>query len=1014
VRLGQAVAFVVLAAGGVAALTWAGGGFLGEGLDAERPQVEATDAAGAPLSTGIALDELIGDSQRSIPGRMQDGKTGSVGARESVARSWTDGQTRIEFPRFLAWTFSAREIEPFRDPATGEQGFRYRGVRIAFYRDPETRAEAEALRDDPVGGRLLQLEVEADEGWAEFAAQVSRPEKPLVRLPGSARLRDHQRDLTVVCDDTTVDLDAGTAVGAGDLVAEHPAYSLRGCGMRIDGHGSRFEIVKNADVRIRDQGRRPGLGGEGSIRPSRVRAAGGVVLAPLAPAEGKGYRVVIERDVRVEQHGGPSLTADTAEVVVVPEPGREGAAATTYALRSFVADGRVSMSRPGDEPEAQPSSLSVFCDRLRHDPTVGPEGLTVLEGTCRATYRGAFSPSEGGTTRGLVRASCRRSMTIGPAGEGRPAGDLRLSLEGDAVVERTEAAGAEAPERLEAPRIELFLRKTDPRATTSAADPGSFAAVAFTADGGVRIDGPRLSGTASTLVGLDLDRPDFRLRAEGPDASFEVADLGHDPRRTARRPRGVASDAPAPASPGATDARRRFDLVALRAEGDVHATLLASGSGPLRLEGRSLDYDRATGAVLLGAGASDAWMALDAGEGRETRVAAPKIVFDAAQGVLTTDGETDAVVWLGAGGSTRAKAVETDRVRVRGEARIAISGGRAEGAPIVVAIEGGGSIETVGAGAVAERLRAERIELRVGETTGPPASLFPSAALARPARDATPASAGTPSPASSAPTRAERWNVRSRGMAVRLASFGGGFDALRSFEARGGVVAKTDAHAVEGESLSYDGASKIATVVAPPGEPASLRLGQGEETQRAWAHEIRVTLEDGRPVRALLVRPATVVLFRETADGGVERLRLRTEGDLEVGAATAKTVGRTAVSRSERAKGGADWSEPATLWTPDLTVEAPGLLGGGKVQVRRLVARGAGTRFETGAPEASGVAAIGDSIVYDAVAGTVTVRDSARALFLQKERRIEARSLVYDLKTGLPDFEGPRMVLGGP
>jgi hypothetical protein len=1012
VRLVQGILFVGLAGGGVALLSWAGGGFFGSGPSGERPQVEASDRA-PPPGTGLALEQLVGDSRRTIPGRIGDEKTGSVGARESESRTWTDKPTgeRFEFPRFLAWTFSASEIEPFRDATTGEQGFRYRDVRIVFYREPKTRAEAQALRDDPVAGRLLGLEVEADEGWASFAAQVATPDKPLVRLPKSARLRDHVRNLTVVCDDTTVDLDAGTAEGAGDLVAEHPACSLRGRGMRIDQHGSRFEILQGADVRLRDAGpsRRAGVvaGPEGSMRPSRVRAKGGAVLAPLAAAEGKGYRVVIERDVKIEQDDGPTLVADAAEVVVRPvEAAADSAASDAYALESFVAEGHVSMSRAGSEPADQPSLLSVFCDRLRHDPATGGVGLTVLEGDCRATYRGAFSPSEGSTTRGLVRASSRRSLSIGPAGDDHPAGDLRLTLDGDAVVERSEAAGAEAPERVEAPRIDLFLRSVRPAAVTSPTDPASFQAVAFTATGGVRLDGPRIAGSATALVGLDLDKSDFRLVAHGPDAEFEVADGA---RGTARGS-GSAGARPLVDRTGTSSKgdRRRFDLVALRAQGDVQASLAGAGASPVRLEGHSLSYERATGAVLHGLGGRPAWMSTGAGADREHRVAAPRIAFRSAEGVLATEGETEATVWLGGARESRVAAPETDRVWVRGGRRISLAGRRAAGSPILVTIDGGGTLETRGPGGPGERLRAEHVEIEVGETaTGSPA-FFGGSGVAKPSTAAT-----SPS-ATSAPAReATRWTIRSRGLEVHLAALGGGFDALRSFSAAGGVVAKTDDHVVEGERLAYDGASGVATVVAPPSGPASLRLGSGERAQRAWAREIEVALADGKPVRALLRRPATVVLFREGKGGAVERLRLRTEGDLHVTPEGAKAVGRTAVTRTEREAGGTEWSKPATLWTPDLAVEATGLLGGARAEIRRLVARGEGTRFESGEPGGDGMAAIGDSIVYDAVVGTVTVRDAKQTLFLQKGRRIESTWFTYDLKTGLPDFEGARMTLGG-
>ena len=142
-----------------------------------------------------------------------------------------------------------------------------------------------------------------------------------------------------------------------------------------------------------------------------------------------------------------------------------------------------------------------------------------------------------------------------------------------------------------------------------------------------------------------------------------------------------------------------------------------------------------------------------------------------------------------------------------------------------------------------------------------------------------------------------------------------------------------------------DAASDEVRIEGTRGESAKLRFGSGLASQRAWAPSIRVSLRDGKPTNATLAAPATVLLVRELEGTKAERIELRAEGELSITAQGAETRGRTALQRSERPSPNAPFSTPSTLWTPHLVVEADRLLGGGKADLRRVTARGDGTRF---------------------------------------------------------------------
>jgi lipopolysaccharide export system protein LptA len=357
-----------------------------------------------------------------------------------------------------------------------------------------------------------------------------------------------------------------------------------------------------------------------------------------------------------------------------------------------------------------------------------------------------------------------------------------------------------------------------------------------------------------------------------------------------------------------------------------------------------------------------------------------------------------------------------ERVAVRAGTRVVVEGRRAPGVELAVRLEGGGSLEMVGPSGVGDRLRAQDVRIDIGKA--PPGQASPLFGSARVAARPKPRASAAGSPAAERTARpATRWTLESHGLEMALADEQAepkGF-GMRRFEATGGVVARTDDHRVEGDRLSFDGKTGLARVFGGPREMAALQLGQGEGSQRAWAREMEVSLADGRPSRALLRAPATVVLLRKPDEGKtvVERLELRAEGDVTIVPSQAETRGRTALTRTTRERAGAAFEKPATLWTPHLVVEGSNLLGEGKAALRRVLARGAGTRFESGDLKADGLSAVGDFIRYDAETSLVRIEDSRRVLLERGTGRAEARSLTYDLKTGLYDFDSARMVFGG-
>jgi hypothetical protein len=90
------------------------------------------------------------------------------------------------------------------------------------------------------------------------------------------------------------------------------------------------------------------------------------------------------------------------------------------------------------------------------------------------------------------------------------------------------------------------------------------------------------------------------------------------------------------------------------------------------------------------------------------------------------------------------------------------------------------------------------------------------------------------------------------------------------------------------------------------------------------------------------------------------------------------------------------------------------MLGGGAVELRGFEATGEGTRIDLGAPgSADAVAAVGTRLVYDAVTGLATITGAPQALLIQSGKSAWWRTVRLDVRTGLPDFEGGRIVIGG-
>ena len=241
--------FLLLAAGGLAALGTLAGGFQGAGKDAPKPELPlVTDGAGPDASKArvrmadLPLSER-GGKQPNF--EVQAAKLVTRMAWKDGGATWIDPVTRerIEFPFYPSMAISVDRPVPTRDSMTGTPGVEWQGWHLTVFRDVATltRKEAESLQAEPLfRQQLVHYDVTATQGTAGFPiSQIGDGQhKPGVRvvihLTKDVVIKLVPDGMTIRTSDVTIDKDAGIASGPEAIEAESAAWSLRGKGFRIE------------------------------------------------------------------------------------------------------------------------------------------------------------------------------------------------------------------------------------------------------------------------------------------------------------------------------------------------------------------------------------------------------------------------------------------------------------------------------------------------------------------------------------------------------------------------------------------------------------------------------------------------------------------------------------------------------------------------------------------------------------------------------------------------------------
>ncbi len=1097
------LAFLVLAGGGLLALAAATGGFHGTSRERPKPELttsedEAPGAASRP--TGVRVTEIPLGRGQLPPASVEPLE--SLDVHENQPRTWVDPVTKekIELPYFPELSIHFTDPTPFSDEASGDVGARWRKAEVLMYRDVTSlsREEALALRatmvaagdgrtprasseeDSATRARFVRFVITAEEGEASlrtipFAGRDRVPEvRKVVKLSKNVVIRDLLQNAVLNASDLVIDHGAGTAEGTGPIEVESPAYRMRGRGFRLDRKAARLVILEQTVVDARQVASEVTAGpvdfASGTFRPRMLRAGGPVTVRRLADEHGEPWHeVALSGGVHVELDGNRTLDARAVTLRIVrASPSRRtsaqpagaatrgdaglpgGEAGDRWRLSRMTADGDVLVESP-DAAAAPTSLLSAWGPRMVSDFASGGLGSTRLEGRCGVSWRGRLAlPGEAAAFR-VVTATCEEVLRFGPrdpAETSLPPCDAVLDLVGSARVEGGEGGSDPDPQRIDADRLRVCLRKKAPSAKRPAGtDPtpgrrdavgAGLVAIAFSATGEARLSGPRVRGRAREIHGFDLDRDDFRVVASGQGTLLEI----------------VEKDAPARTSPAAAPddvvarrSARTWILERMSAVGGVNGSSAAiGGADPLRFTGDRFDFEGTTGGILRGREESHASVVLPGSGGRDDVLEALVISFGGTDAERTLHAEGGARIDLAVGdrgpGAPRAAARGGTRiVALRSGSRIEAVGSRgaagSRDARVTVTLSDGGSLEARTGETTTDRIAGERIELVLAERVPAPGETSFGAFGSR-ARDDLPG--GAP-PGDAAPTTARprdagkggaaglgdgRWTLRADRMDVVAASTGRDLEALKRLVAVGNVDVRNQggrsAARFEGGRLELEGASGHGVLIGREGARAKVTLGEGPAPQRLTSPRIDFDVVGGDLAQATFAAPVSgIVNGAPGKDGRVDRYGIVSEAGpltIERGAPgagmTIVLIGTDAVpvlvGRTTRDAKGALVGRPVRLSTPKLTLITSKPLGASAMELERLTAEGPATRVDLGEDAPDATHAVGDLLVYERAASRMTLSAKDRVVVVSPTMNGRARRFMLDPATGLWDVEGAERI----
>gem|GEM_PF-2949683 len=1101
----RVLAFLLLAGGGLLALASATGGF--HGTSRERPKPELTsaedEAPGAPKQpTGVRVAEIPLGRGQLPPARVEPLE--ALDVHENPPRTWVDPVTKekIELPYYPELSLHFTDPAPFSDAASGDVGARWRKAEVLMYRDVTSlsREEALALRatmvaagdgrtprasseeDSATRARFVRFVITAEDGEASlrtipFAGRDRVPEvRKVVKLTKNVVIRDLLQNAVLNASDLVIDHGAGTAEGTGPIEVESPAYRMRGRGFRLDRKAARLVILEQTVVDARDVASDVTAGpvdfSSGTFRPRLLRAGGPVTVRRLADEHGEPWHeVALTGGVHVELDGNRTLDAKAVTLRIVRASPSRGASAPPagaaargdgglpgsgagdqWRLSRMTADGDVLVESP-DAAASPTALLSAWGPRMVSDFASGGLGSTRLEGRCGVSWRGRLAlPGEAAAFR-VVTATCEEVLRFGPrdpAEASLPPCDAVLDLVGSARVEGGEGGSDPDPQRIDADRLRVCLRKkppatkrpegTDPVPGKRDAIGAGLVAVAFSATGEARLSGPRVRGRAREIHGFDLDRDDFRVVASGQGTLLEIVEK-EAPARTS------PATAAGPEDVVARRSARTWILERMSAVGGVNGSSAAiGGSDPLRFTGDRFDFEGTTGGILRGRDESRASVILPGAGGRDDVLEALVISFGGTDAERTIHAEGGARIDLAVGdrapGGTRAAARGGTRiVALRSGSRIEAVGSRgaagSRDARVTVTLSDGGSLEARTGETTTDRIAGERIDLVLAERVPAPGETSFGAFGSR-ARDDLPRGA-SPRDATPTSTRARdagqggaaglgdgRWTLRADRIDVVAASAGRDLEALKRLVAVGAVDVRNhggkSAARFEGGRLELEGASGHGVLTGRDGARAKVTLGEDPAPQRLTSPRIDFDVVGGDLAQASFSAPISgVVNGAPGKDGRVDRYGLVSEAGpltIERGAPgagmTIVLLGTDAVpvlvGRTTRDAKGAVVGRPLRLSTPKLTLITSKPLGASAMELERLTAEGPATRVDLGEDAPDATHAVGDLLVYERAASRMTLSAKDRVVVFSPTMNGRARRFMLDPATGLWDVEGAERI----
>lgn len=1099
----RALAFLLLAGGGLFALASATGGFHGTSRERPKPELvqvedDAPDAQGRP--TGVRVTEIPLGRGHLPPASVEPLE--ALDVHENPPRTWVDPVTKekIELPYYPELSLHFTDPAPFNDAASGDVGARWRKAEVLMYRDVTSlsREEALALRatmvaagdgrtprasseeDAATRARFVRFVITAENGEASlrtipFAGRDRVPEvRKVVKLTKNVVIRDLLQNAVLNASDLVIDHGAGTAEGTGPIEVESPAYRMRGRGFRLDRKAARLVILEQTVVDAREVSSDVTAGpvdfASGTFRPRMLRAGGPVTVRRLADEHGEPWHeVVLSGGVHVELDGNRTLDAKTVTLRIVratgsraPSSPSAGAATRNdgrvpggeegdrWRLSRMTADGDVLVESP--DAAADPTALlSAWGPRMVSDFASGGLGSTRLEGRCGVSWRGRLAlPGEAAAFR-VVTATCEEVLRFGPrdpAEASIPPCDAVLDLVGSARVEGGEGGADPDPQRIDADRLRVCLRKKAPTAKRPAGtDPtpvkpdgvgAGMVAVAFSATGEARLSGPRVRGRAREIHGFDLDRDEFRVVASGQGTLLEIVEKAAPARA---EPEGAADD------PVARRSARTWILERMSAVGGVNGSSAAvGGADPLRFTGDRFDFEGTTGGILRGRDESHASVVLPGTAGRDDVLEARVISFGGtdAERTLRAEGGARIDLAVGARGPAAARAVARGGTRIvalRSGSRIEAVGSRGSGgsrdARVTVTLSDGGSLEARTGETTTDRIAGERIDLVLVERVPTPGETSFGAFGSR-ARDDLPSTTAPrgAAPGPSRPSEAAkggatglgdgRWTLRADRIDVVAASAGRDLEALKRLVAEGNVDVRNQggrsAARFEGGRLELEGASGHGTLTGREGARAKVTLGEDPAPQRLTSPRIDFDVVGGDLAQARFAAPVSGVVNGAPAkDGRVDRYGIVSEAGpltIERGAPGAGTtivlLGTEAspvlVGRTTRNAKGVVVGRPVRLSTPRLTLVTSKPLGASAMELDRLTAEGPQTRVDVGEDAPDATHAVGDLLVYERAASRMTLSAKDRVTVVSPTMNGRARRFMLDPATGLWDVEGAERI----